>query len=82
MTDSATREPAPTPGKVDIGILVLTDINARIDMGYREYGTLLQSHNGRDALMDAYQEAIDLVMYLRQAIEERQHDQKLLRRAS
>jgi hypothetical protein len=29
------------------------------------------TNNGRDSLMDAYQEALDLVMYLRQAIEER-----------
>jgi hypothetical protein len=32
---------------------------------------LLQPHNGRDCLMDAYQEALDLAMYLRQAIFER-----------
>lgn len=31
----------------------------------------LQAHNGRDPLVDAYQEALDLVVYLRQAIEER-----------
>lgn len=54
-----------------IGELVLEDINARIDLGQRRYGTKLQANNGRDALMDAYQEAIDLVMYLRQAIAER-----------
>jgi hypothetical protein len=30
----------------------------------------LQAHNGRNALIDAYQEALDLVVYLRQAIEE------------
>ena len=63
-------EPAPVLGKVDIGDLVLEDIRARINLGYERYGTTLQSHNGRDALMDAYQEAIDLVMYLRQAIQE------------
>jgi hypothetical protein len=27
-------------------------------------------HNGRDALKDAYEEALDLVMYLRQAMAE------------
>jgi hypothetical protein len=36
-----------------------------------KYGTPLQTNNGRDALMDAYQEACDMVMYLRQAIAER-----------
>lgn len=33
----------------------------------------LQPHNGRDALRDAYEESLDLVCYLRQAIEERDH---------
>jgi len=37
----------------------------------QKYGTYLQTHNGRDALWDAYQEAMDLCMYLRQAILER-----------
>ena len=35
------------------------------------YGTALQPHNGRDALLDAYEEALDLAMYLKQAIVER-----------
>ena len=70
MINSAKREPAPQPGKVDIWPLVLEDIKARVEAGKSKYGTVLQSHNGRDALMDAYQEAIDLVLYLRQRIEE------------
>lgn len=39
--------------------------------GRRKYGTPLQAGNGRDALVDAYQEALDLCVYLRQAIAER-----------
>jgi hypothetical protein len=66
-----TPEPPPKPGTIDIADLVMSDIEARVEAGYRQYGTKLQAHNGRDALMDAYQEAIDLVMYLRQAIAER-----------
>jgi hypothetical protein len=31
----------------------------------------LQAFNGRDALRDAYEEALDLACYLRQAIAER-----------
>ena len=45
--------------------LVLADIQARVEMGMEKYGTKLQTFNGRDALWDAYQEAIDLAMYLR-----------------
>ena len=32
---------------------------------------LVQPFNGRDALVDAFQEALDLCVYLRQAIYER-----------
>ena len=41
--------------------------------GQQRYGTRLRGHNGRDPLVDAYQEALDLCVYLRQAIYERDH---------
>ncbi len=71
MRKAATPQPTPKPGALDVGIFVVQDIEARIEMGVRQYGTRLQSHNGRDSLWDAYQEALDLAMYLRQAILER-----------
>lgn len=51
--------------------LVIEDMRARDQVGRAKYGTPLRAHNGRDALVDAYQEALDLCVYLRQAIEER-----------
>lgn len=51
--------------------LVVKDFRDRDAEGRRKYGTPLQPHNGRDVLVDAYQEALDLVVYLRQAIYER-----------
>lgn len=51
--------------------LVMADMLDRDTVGRKRYGTRLQPHNGRDALVDAYQEALDLVVYLRQAIYER-----------
>jgi len=51
--------------------LVIEDIQARKQVGVQRYGTVLQPFNGRDALMDAYQEALDLCQYLKQAIYER-----------
>lgn len=56
--------------------LVIADIEARKQTGIRKYGTALQPFNGRDALIDAYQEALDLCQYLRQAIEERNDQHK------
>jgi len=51
---------------------VIDDMQKRDVVGRERYGTPLQATNGRDALVDAYQEALDLVVYLRQAIEERE----------
>lgn len=71
MNKAAEKEPPPKKGKIEVARFVLADIQARIDIGQKKYGTKLETHNGRDALWDAYQEAIDLVMYLRQALLER-----------
>lgn len=72
VNPAAKHEPPPVVNASrPIQDLVMEDIAARKEVGLKKYGTLLQAHNGRDALMDAYQEALDLVMYLRQAIEER-----------
>lgn len=55
--------------------LVIADLRARAAEGLRRYGTPLQAHNGRDALLDAYEEALDLCAYLRQALEERREEE-------
>jgi len=73
MLDSkaATPQPAPTQGKLTVIDYVLADMAERAAMGVIKHGMPLQTHNGRDALWDAYQEAMDLCMYLRQEILER-----------
>jgi len=76
MLDSkaATPQPPPHSGKLTVIDYVLADMAERAAMGFQKYGTHLQTHNGRDALWDAYQEALDLAMYLRQAILERNNN--------
>jgi hypothetical protein len=54
--------------------LVIEDMKSRKAMGLKKYGTILQANNGRDALKDAYEEVLDLAVYLRQKLEE-QRDQ-------
>jgi hypothetical protein len=66
-------QPAPQPSTGDVWRLVIDDMEARRELGIERYGTPLQAHNGRDPLVDAYQEALDLAAYLRQAVEERDH---------
>lgn len=53
--------------------LVVNDINARKKVGIERYGTVLQPFNGRSALMDAYQEALDLAIYLKQLLYEEEN---------
>ena len=67
---AATRLPAPVPGVQAVLPLVIADLQARAAMGAAEHGRPLETHNGRPALLDAYQELLDLVCYLRQALEE------------
>ena len=70
---AATPEPMPTGNGKTVIIEVLSDLLARDTVGQKKYKTSLKTNNGRDALMDAYQEALDLCMYLKQAIMERDH---------
>jgi hypothetical protein len=66
-------QPLPTPNeRAAIQDLVVGDITRRKAVGIQRYGTPLQAFNGRDALRDAYEEALDLAIYLRQVIEERE----------
>jgi hypothetical protein len=51
--------------------LVMKDIKDRDEYGKKKYGVRLQPGNGRDTLKDAYEEALDLVVYLRGALYER-----------
>jgi hypothetical protein len=67
-----TEQPMPAPnGRPSIQGLVRADLHDREQVGIQRYGTPLQAHNGRDALRDAYEEALDLACYLRQAMAER-----------
>lgn len=71
--DLTEDQPMPTPHRTehpDIADLVMTDLKKRKELGTQRYGTPLQPWNGRNALVDAYQEALDLTQYLRQRIYE------------
>lgn len=51
--------------------MVIADIEARKQVGIQRYGTPLQAFNGRNSVLDAYEEALDLTVYLRQVRVER-----------
>ena len=54
----------------DVVTVVLADMAERDNTGRARYGVPLTAHNGRDQLIDAYQEALDFAVYLRSALVE------------
>lgn len=71
-------QPAPVSDcrSKSVNDAVIADMQFRSLQGIAKYGTELKSFNGRDPLIDAYQEALDLAVYLKQALLER--DSKLV----
>lgn len=72
--------PPPKPNdETPVWDLVVEDMKHRDHVGRSRYGTPLQPFNGRDALQDAYEEALDLAVYLKQAIVEREKGRAVAR---
>jgi hypothetical protein len=76
----AWGQPDPTPNdSEDIQSMVIRDIESRRQHGIKTYGTALQAFNGRDAVKDAYEESMDLTMYLKQMlVEDEGHPYEIL----
>jgi hypothetical protein len=63
------QQPSPVPNAATpTWELVMRDMENRNKAGIEKYGTPLQPHNGRNSLQDAYEEALDLAVYLKNAI--------------
>ena len=79
QTDLTKPEPPPqhndNPSCHD---LVMKDMVDRKAFGLNKYGTILQPENGRNFLVDAYQEVLDLAVYLRGAIYEREKSPEIV----
>jgi hypothetical protein len=58
----------PHEGKTKVLDYVVSDLQARAEMGKSKYGHYLETGNGRNALQDAYEEALDMCMYLKQKL--------------
>lgn len=72
MNKAAKPQKNPVKGNTPVAKYVLADIKARVRLGKKRYGTVLQTNNGRSALWDLYQELLDAVMYCRQVILEQE----------
>jgi len=64
------EQPMPQGTGREIAPLVIEDIEARMKKGEETYGERLRAFNGRDATLDAYEEALDFAIYMRQRMEE------------
>jgi len=50
----------------------------RDEFGFKKYGTRLQPFNGRDPLKDAFQEGLDLLVYIEQELFERPYKEAII----
>lgn len=67
-----TMNPPPKPNdSKPVWELVIEDMHARDQFGREKYHTPLQMGNGRDHAKDAYEEVLDLAVYMKQVIIER-----------
>ena len=63
-------QPEPTGDGVDITPLVCRDLELRSEHGVRKYGRPLRAFDGRDGLVDLYDELLDAAVYARKCLHE------------
>ncbi|MEV7674978.1 hypothetical protein [Streptomyces sp. NPDC088752] len=70
MTESLRQrdgdQPLPVEGQENVQDRLIEKIKERRELGIQRYGRPLQTFNGRDAVKDALEEALDLATYLMQ----------------
>jgi hypothetical protein len=54
----------------NIQAMVIMDMQERMKFGIEKYGKPVTPNNGRNALKDAYEEVLDLAVYLKQRLVE------------
>ena len=64
--DPERDQPLPKPGRLPVQQILIHAIEERREHGIRKYGRALETHNGRDAMQDAWEEVMDLLLYLTQ----------------
>lgn len=64
----AQPQPYADESQRPIVAMVMEDLIKRMEKGVKDYGQALRANNGRNPLQDAYEEALDLACYLKQAM--------------
>lgn len=70
-SEAVIDQPKPNGTGTPVVAMVMHDMIERMEKGIETYGQALRADNGRCPLIDAYQEALDLAIYLKQAIIEK-----------
>ena len=68
--DMNREQDDPKPGLQSVTDMVISDLQARRIASIPKYGSELKTYNGRNPMLDAYQELLDLVLYMRQLLAE------------
>lgn len=64
--------PPPVKGVAEDTVdLVMKDLAQRKKAGVKKYGVAHQSDNGRNHLLDAYEECLDMAVYLRAELDKK-----------
>lgn len=66
IRDPNTDQALPTGGEREVQQALIEVIASRRELGIRKYGQPVMTNNGRSALRDAWEEVIDLAVYLTQ----------------
>lgn len=78
--DLSKKEPKPIKNDYPaVWDLVIADIQNRDRFGEAKYKTRLQPFNGRNVLVDLYQEMLDGIVYIRQLIYEQENQAKMIK---
>jgi hypothetical protein len=68
IMDPDSSQPAPRPGGVPVQAVLIEALKQRMEFGLKKYGTPLETHNGRQPLIDMWEEMLDMVSYWTQFI--------------
>lgn len=71
VTQAWANTPSLIGSNEERGIVgIIEEFETRKEFGLKKYGTLLQANNGRDPFRDALDEALDLIVYIKQILTE------------
>lgn len=66
--DPESDQPAPKPGGYPVQAVLIAAIQQRMEFGLKKYGRPLETHNGRDPLLDMWEEMMDMISYFTQFV--------------